>query len=84
MKQLVAYEAFILPVAPFFRADDTRIACICDDQYTTNLEFLEEINDKKFKLYKTSKAIRMVPLLGTHQHRPCPRHRLSRHPWRRH
>ncbi len=35
----------------YFRANDSRISCVCDDQYTATLERLEEIGDEAFKLY---------------------------------
>ncbi len=38
--QLVAYAAAMLPVAPYLKAGDSRIAGICDNQYTTTLEML--------------------------------------------
>ncbi len=39
--ELVAYVSAMLPAAPYFKASDTRIACICDDKYTTTLEMLK-------------------------------------------
>ncbi len=55
-RQLVAYLAVFLPVAPYFRANDGRISCVCDDQYTATLKRLEETGDEEFKLYVTSKT----------------------------
>ena len=46
--------AAYLPVASFFRASDTRVTGICDDQYTATLEMLQETDDDKFKMYLTS------------------------------
>jgi hypothetical protein len=31
---IAAYMAVYLPVAPFFRASDTRVTSVCDNQYT--------------------------------------------------
>jgi hypothetical protein len=55
-RQLIAYLAGFLPVAPYFRANDGRISGVCDDQYTATLERLEETNDDAFKLYLTRKT----------------------------
>ena len=44
-RQLVAYIACFLPVATYIRANDGRIAGVCDDQYTATLERLEETSD---------------------------------------
>jgi hypothetical protein len=49
--------AAYLPVAPFFRASDTRVTGVCDDQYTATLEMLQETDDDKFKMYLTRKVI---------------------------
>jgi hypothetical protein len=54
--ELVAYTAALLPVAPYFKAGDSRIAGISDNQYTTTLEMLTEANDKDFKSYLTCKT----------------------------
>ncbi len=54
--ELVAYAAAVLPVASYFKAGDSRIACICDNQYTTTLEMLTETSDKDFKSYLTRKT----------------------------
>ncbi len=54
--QLIAYIAVFLPVAPYFRANDSRISGVCDDQYTATLERLEETGDEAFKLYLTRKT----------------------------
>ena len=54
-RQLIAYLAVFLPVAPYFRANDGRISGVCDDQYTATLERLEETGDEAFKLYVTRK-----------------------------
>jgi hypothetical protein len=54
-------------VAPFFRASDTRVTSVCDDQYTDTLEMLQETDDYKFKMYLTRKVIawfRRWPLKG--------------------
>jgi hypothetical protein len=56
-RPLIAYLAAYLPVAPFFRASDTRVTCVCDDQYTATLEMLQETDDDKFKMYLTRKVI---------------------------
>ncbi len=56
-RPLIAYMAAYLPVAPFFRASDTRVTGVCDDQYTATLEMLQEIDDNKFKMYLTRKVI---------------------------
>ena len=55
-RQLVAYIAAFLPVAPYFRANDGRISGVCDEQYTATLELLEETPDEAFKLYVTRKT----------------------------
>jgi hypothetical protein len=55
-RELVAYAAALLPVAPYFKAGDSRIAGISDNQYTTTLEMLTETNDKDFKSYLTRKT----------------------------
>ena len=55
-RQLVAYIAVFLPVAPYFRANDGRISGVCDDQYTATLERLEETSDERFKGYMTRKT----------------------------
>jgi hypothetical protein len=49
--------AAFLPVAPFFRASDTRVTGVCDDQYTATLEMLQETDDDKFKMHLTRKVI---------------------------
>ena len=49
-RQLIAYLAGFLPVAPYYRANDGRISGVCDDQYTATLARLEETNDNVFKL----------------------------------
>ncbi len=46
----------MLPVAPYFRAGDSRIAGICHNQYTTTLEMLTKTSDKVFKSYLTRKT----------------------------
>ncbi len=56
-RPLIAYMAAHLPVAPFFRASDTRVTGICDDQYTATLEMLQETDDNNFKMYLTRKVI---------------------------
>jgi hypothetical protein len=55
-RQLVAYIAPLLPSAPFCRASDSRIAGICDEQYTSALETLHETDYEKFKDYLTRKT----------------------------
>ena len=55
-RQLVAYVACFLPVATYIRANDSRIAGVCDNQYTATLERLEETCDDAFKLYMTCKT----------------------------
>jgi hypothetical protein len=55
-RQLIAYIAVFLPVAPYLRANDSRISGVCDDQYTATLERLEETGDEEFKLYLTRKT----------------------------
>jgi hypothetical protein len=54
-RPLIASAYF--PVAPFFRASDTRVTYVCDDQYTATLEMLQETDDDKFKMYLTRKVI---------------------------
>jgi hypothetical protein len=56
-RPLIAYMAAYLPVAPFFRASDTSVTGVCDDQYTATLEMLQETDDDKFKMYLTRKVI---------------------------
>ena len=48
--------AAFLPVAPFFKNNDTRIAGICDDQYTSTLDILKETGDDAFRAYMTCKT----------------------------
>ena len=55
-RQLVAYIAAFLPVTPFFKNSDTRIAGICDDQYTSTLDILKETGDDAFRSYMTRKT----------------------------
>ena len=55
-RQLVAYVACFLPVATYLKANDSRIAGVCDDQYTATLERLEETGDDAFKNYMTRKT----------------------------
>ena len=55
-RQLVAYVACFLPVATYLKANDSRIAGVCDDQYTATLERLEETCDDAFKNYMTRKT----------------------------
>jgi hypothetical protein len=55
-RQLVAYIAVFLPVAPYFRANDGRISGVCDQQYSATLERLQETSDDAFKLYMTRKT----------------------------
>ena len=55
-RQLVAYVACFLPVATYLKANDSRIAGVCDDQYTATLQRLEETGDDAFKLYMTRKT----------------------------
>ena len=55
-RQLVAYLAAFLRVAPFFKNNDTRIAGICDDQYTSTLDILKETGDDAFRAYMTRKT----------------------------
>ncbi len=55
-RQLIAYLAGFLPVAPYYRANDGRISGVCDDQYTATLERLEQTNDDDIKGYLTRKT----------------------------
>ena len=55
-RQLVSYIAAFLPTAPYFRAPDSRIAAVCDDQYSATLAILEETADETFKAYMTRKT----------------------------
>jgi hypothetical protein len=55
-RELVAYIAAFLPAAPYFRANDVRVAGVCDDQYTATLERLQETNDENFKNHMTLKT----------------------------
>jgi hypothetical protein len=55
-RQLVSYIAAFLPTAPYFRAPDSRIAAVCDDQYSATLAMLEETTDETFKAYMTRKT----------------------------
>jgi hypothetical protein len=34
-REMVAYVSAMLPVTPYLKAGDTRIAGICDDKYST-------------------------------------------------
>ncbi len=56
-RPLIAYMAAYLPVAPFFRASDTRVTGVCDDQDTSTLDMLQKTDDDKFKIYLTRKVI---------------------------
>ena len=55
-RQLVAYIAAFLPVAPYFKSIDSRNTGVCDDQYTSTFESLEETSDEAFKAYLTRKT----------------------------
>ena len=44
--ELVAYIAAILPPAPYFRANNIRVAGVCYDKYTATLDRLQETNDE--------------------------------------
>jgi hypothetical protein len=66
-RQLIAYLAVFLPVAPYFRANDGRISGVCDEQYTATLERLEETGDDAFKVYLTRKTVGWFRRWG------CPR-----------
>ncbi len=55
-RQLVAYIAAFLPSAPYFKASDSRIIAVCDDQYSATLAMLEETTDETFKAYMTRKT----------------------------
>ena len=55
-RQLIAYIAVFLPVAPYFRANGGRISGVCGNQYTATLESLEETSDEEIKLYLTRKT----------------------------
>ena len=55
-RQLIAYLAAFLPIAPYFRNADLRIAGISDDQYTTTLEMLNESTEDRYKTYISRKA----------------------------
>jgi hypothetical protein len=55
-RQLVAYLAAFLPTSPYYRSNDSRIAAVCDDQYSATLAMLEETADETFKAYMTSKT----------------------------
>ncbi len=55
-RQLVAYIAVFLPVAPYFRASDGRVSGVCDEQYSATFERLQETSDEAFKLYMTRKT----------------------------
>ena len=49
-RQLVAYLAAFLPVAPYYRAADVRISGVCDEQLTATLERLQETGDEATRL----------------------------------
>ena len=55
-RQLVAYLAAFLPTSPYYRSNDSRIAAVCDDQYSATLAMLEETADETFKAYLTRKT----------------------------
>jgi hypothetical protein len=55
-RQLVAYLAAFLPTSPYYRSNDSRIAAVCDDQYSATLAMLEETADEAFKVYMTRKT----------------------------
>jgi hypothetical protein len=55
-RQLVSYIAAFLPTAPYFKSSDSRIAAVCDDQYSATLAMLEETADKTFEAYMTRKT----------------------------
>ena len=71
-RELVAYAAALLPVAPYFKAGDSRIAGICDNQYTTTLEMLTETSDKAFKSYLTRKTQGWFRRWGRDESAPAP------------
>jgi hypothetical protein len=56
-RQLVAYLAAFLPTSPYYRSNDSRIAAVCDDQYSATLAMLEETADEAFKVYMTRKTV---------------------------
>ncbi len=66
-RQLVSYIAAFLSTAPYFRAPDSRIAAVCDDQYSATLAMLEETADEAFKAYMTRK------IQGWFRRWGCPR-----------
>lgn len=55
-RELISYVSAFLPVAPYFKATDTRIACLCDDQYAETLSTLKQVNDKRFSEYMIRKT----------------------------
>ena len=55
-RQLVAYIAAFLPTSPYYKSNDSRIAAVCDDQYSATLAMLEETADETFKAYMTRKT----------------------------
>jgi hypothetical protein len=55
-RELISYFAAFLPVAPYYKATDTRIATLCDDQYTATLETLSQTDDEKFSAYLIRKT----------------------------
>jgi hypothetical protein len=78
-RQLVAYIAALLPSARFYQARDSRIAGICDEQYTSTLETLHKTDDEKFKdsSYLTRKT--QAPTRPrVHDRLPSPLQRLPR------
>ena len=56
-RELVAYIAASLPVATYYKAGDSRIGGLCDNQYTVTLETLTKanLNDEKFCAYLVRK-----------------------------
>jgi hypothetical protein len=61
-REMVVYVSAMLPVTPYFKAGDTRIASICDDKCTTTLEMLNETSDLAFKKYPTRKTHMVLAL----------------------
>ena len=66
-RPLIAYLAAFLPTSPYYKSNDSRIAAVCDDQYSATLAMLEETADEAFKAYLTRK------IQGWFRRWGCPR-----------
>ncbi len=55
-------------VSTLFKSNDCQISAVCDDQYSSTLEMLEETANEAFKVYMTRKTLGWFRRWGC----PCP------------